>query len=105
MVRTGLHILQESFGVGLGHTNNPFWGTNRRGGVPQMSARPVIGHIDLRTPFAFANHDCWQPAFNQPLEQQVALYRDREFRGAFRRDLEQPRIFNGDWSTMKVREG
>ncbi|MBI3303076.1 MAG: hypothetical protein HYZ72_13505 [Deltaproteobacteria bacterium] len=38
----------------------------RRGGIPQVSCRPLSGQRDLRKPCAFANMPSWGPAFNQP---------------------------------------
>ncbi|MGH8012768.1 MAG: N-acyl-D-amino-acid deacylase family protein, partial [Candidatus Binataceae bacterium] len=76
----------------------------KRGGVPQVTCRPLVVQIDLRSPFIFANLDCWNPAFNQPAEVQAKIYRDQNFRSAFRKALERPAIFNGKWERLEVKE-
>jgi len=76
----------------------------RRGGVPQVTCRPLIVQIDLRNPFIFANLASWNPVFNQPKEVQSKIYRDPEFRNAFRKALEQPAIFNGKWDRLEIKE-
>jgi N-acyl-D-aspartate/D-glutamate deacylase len=59
-----------------------------RGARPQISARPLVARIDLRAPFGFSNLPEWKPAFNRPVEEQMRLYRDPEFRRAFRKSLD-----------------
>jgi N-acyl-D-aspartate/D-glutamate deacylase len=76
----------------------------RRGGVPQVTCRPLIVQIELRNPFIFANLACWNPVFNQPKERQAEIYRDRNFRNAFRDALKRPDIFNGNWERLEVKE-
>jgi N-acyl-D-amino-acid deacylase len=76
----------------------------RRGGIPQVTCRPLIIQIDLRNPFIFANLPSWNPVFNQPLEAQERVYRDPGFRNAFRKELERPAVFNGKWERLEVKE-
>jgi N-acyl-D-aspartate/D-glutamate deacylase len=76
----------------------------RRGGIPQVTCRPLSGQLDLRKPFIFANMPSWGPAFNQPVEVQMQLYRDVAFRQAFRKELETPRVFSGRWDRVEVKE-
>jgi N-acyl-D-aspartate/D-glutamate deacylase len=76
----------------------------RRGGIPQVTCRPLIIQIDLRNPFIFANLPCWNPVFNQPKEVQEKVYRDPSFRSAFRKELERPAVFNGKWERLEVKE-
>ena len=76
----------------------------RRGGIPQVTCRPLIIQIDLRNPFIFANLPSWNPVFNQPLEAQQRVYRDPSFRNAFRKELERPAVFNGKWERLEVKE-
>ena len=76
----------------------------RRGGIPQVTCRPLIIQIDLRNPFIFANLPCWNPVFNQPKEDQAKVYRDASFRNAFRKELERPAVFNGKWERLEVKE-
>ncbi len=76
----------------------------RRGGVPQVTCRPLIIQIDLRNPFIFANLASWNPVFNQPKEVQEKIYRDSNFRNAFREALKKPDIFSGKWERLEVKE-
>jgi N-acyl-D-aspartate/D-glutamate deacylase len=76
----------------------------RRGGVPQVTCRPLIIQIDLRNPFIFANLPSWNPVFNQPTEAQKKVYGDSSFRNAFRKELERPAVFNGKWERLEVKE-
>jgi N-acyl-D-aspartate/D-glutamate deacylase len=76
----------------------------RRGGIPQVTCRPLIIQIDLRNPFIFANLPSWNPVFNQPREAQEKVYRDPNFRKAFRKELERPAVFNGKWDRLEVKE-
>jgi len=75
-----------------------------RGALPQVTCRPLMTQIDLRKPFLFANMACWNPAFNRPVAEQAALYRNPGFRDAFREALKIPKIFTGDWSRAIVHE-
>jgi N-acyl-D-amino-acid deacylase len=76
----------------------------KRGGVPQVTCRPVVIQINLRNPFIFANHASWNPVFNRSVEEQMQVYRDPQFRQAFRKELERPRIFSGRWERLEVKE-
>jgi N-acyl-D-amino-acid deacylase len=76
----------------------------RRGGIPQVTCRPLIIQIDLRNPFILANLPSWNPVFNQPKEAQEKVYRDASFRNAFRKELERPAVFNGKWERVEVKE-
>jgi len=78
----------------------------KRGAIPQVTCRPLIIQINLRNPFIFANMPSWKPAFNQTVETQINLYRDASFRAAFRKALQEPRIFSDKtlWSRLNVKE-
>ena len=75
-----------------------------RGIVPQVTCRPLSVQVNLRNPFIFANLECWNPAFNKSEEEQVALYRDPDFRQAWRKTFEQPRVFPGKWDRVDIQE-
>jgi N-acyl-D-amino-acid deacylase len=76
----------------------------RRGGIPQVTCRPLIIQINLRAPFIFANLACWNPVFNQPPEAQAKVYRDPEFRNAFRQAMKRPAVFSGKWERLEIKE-
>ncbi|MGD9603282.1 MAG: amidohydrolase family protein [Gammaproteobacteria bacterium] len=97
----------------LNRTDNPEAAQNtlratddllKRGAVPQVTCRPLIVQVDLRKPFLFANMACWNPVFNRTVEEQAAIYRDPQFRAAFREALKTPMIFSGDWNRAVVHE-
>jgi N-acyl-D-aspartate/D-glutamate deacylase len=78
----------------------------KRGAVPQVTCKPLIIQIDLRNPFIFSNMPSWKPAFNQPVEKQMDLYRQPDFRQAFRKALQEPRIFSDKtlWGRLNIKE-
>ncbi|HXZ86964.1 MAG TPA: amidohydrolase family protein, partial [Candidatus Binataceae bacterium] len=76
----------------------------RRGGVPQVTCRPLIVQINMRNPFIFANLAAWNPVFNQTPEVQKKIYADEQFRNRFREDLKHPAIFQGNWERLEVKE-
>ncbi len=63
----------------------------KRGGIPQVTCRPLIFQLNLRNPFLFAAMACWNRVFNQPPETQKQIYRDPDFRNAFRATLAKVR--------------
>lgn len=73
-----------------------------RGAVPQSTCRPFIIQIDLRTPFIFANMDCWNPVLNRTPDEQIAILSSTEFRDAFKKALKRPLIFTANWDVMTV---
>ncbi len=75
-----------------------------RGGIPQVNCLPMSNEFNLHNPFLFGSHPSWKPAFNQPVEEQMRVYRDPAFRQAFREELKSPRIFSGNWNLVEVRE-
>jgi N-acyl-D-amino-acid deacylase len=54
----------------------------KRGGVPQMTCRPLIAEIEFKSGMAFSLMRSWQPAVDQPPEKLKQLYADPEFRRA-----------------------
>lgn len=75
-----------------------------RGAVPQSTCRPFIIQLDLRTPFIFANMECWNPVLNRPVEEQIAILSDEKFRVAFKEALKRPLIFSSRWEVATVLE-
>src|SRR5438034_901907 len=55
--------------------------------IPQITPRPIMTQGDLRNPSMFASFLTWQPVFNRPVAEQMALYQQPEFREAFRQEL------------------
>jgi N-acyl-D-aspartate/D-glutamate deacylase len=70
----------------------------------QTACRPVKLFTTLREPFMFASLPSWRAAFNRSAEDQIALYRNTDFRQAFREDLAAGRgtVFRGRWETVDV---
>lgn len=71
--------------------------------VPQVTPRPIMSQGDLRNPTMFGSFVSWQKAFNRPAAEQMALYRDPEFREGFRQELES-RKRTHMWGQMRVLE-
>jgi N-acyl-D-aspartate/D-glutamate deacylase len=65
----------------------------RRRGIPQILTRPLISELSLKTPFQFSEIQAAKPVFNQPVEKQMEIYADRDFRNAFREELKLGRKF------------
>ncbi|HEV3110368.1 MAG TPA: amidohydrolase family protein [Candidatus Binataceae bacterium] len=61
----------------------------RRGGIPQVTCKPLIFQLNMRNPFLFGAMSCWNRVFNQTVETQKQIYRDPEFRNAFRATLKK----------------
>jgi N-acyl-D-amino-acid deacylase len=62
----------------------------RRGGVPQISCRPLFLELNLRSPLLFITFPCvQQEIFNRPLEVQKRLYSDPDFRNKMREEIER----------------
>lgn len=74
----------------------------KRGGVPQILCKPFVSQLDLRNPFTFADNESWGRVFNQPLEAQMKIYADPEFRQAFRDSLKRPHLFTGKWHRVEI---
>ena len=75
-----------------------------RGSVPQSTCRPFIIQINLKTPFIFANMECWNPVLNRTVEEQIAILKDPEFRASFKGALKRPLIFSARWEVMTILE-
>src|SRR5215475_15232790 len=71
--------------------------------IPQITPRPIMTQGDLRNPSTFASFLTWQPAFNRPVAEQIALYQRPEFREAFRQELHS-RKRDHIWGQMRVLE-
>ena len=55
--------------------------------IPQVTPKPLITQGDLKNPFMFGPYQSWEKVFNRPVEEQMAIYRDPEFREAFLQDM------------------
>jgi N-acyl-D-amino-acid deacylase len=71
--------------------------------IPQVTPRPIMSQGDLKNPTMFGSFISWQKAFNRPAAEQIALYRDPEFREAFRQELDS-RKRSHMWGQMRVLE-
>ena len=73
-----------------------------RGVVPQISARPLMRDMDLRSPFSFQGFKSWAGVFNKNVPDQIAFYRNTGFRNRFREELQGPGQFTGNWELICV---
>jgi len=75
-----------------------------KGARPQTSPLPLTREINMRNPFSFAGFPAWKRVFvDKSKEAQAAVYKDVEFRNAFRNDLKRPAGF-GNWARITVHE-
>jgi N-acyl-D-amino-acid deacylase len=73
----------------------------RRGAVPQASPLPLTRDLNMRNPFSFASLPCWSRVFKDKSKAaQRAVYRDPEFRKAFREELKDAI----NWARITVHE-
>jgi len=76
----------------------------KKGARPQTSPLPLTREINMRNPFSFAGFPSWQRVFvDKSKEAQAKVYRDPNFRNAFREDLKRPAAF-GNWARITVHE-
>jgi len=70
---------------------------------PQVTPRPIQQYYTFKVPFIFASFPSWKEAFNRPVAEQIALYRNPAFRESFRRDLKVGgAIFTNQWDRVHV---
>jgi N-acyl-D-amino-acid deacylase len=74
----------------------------RRGAVPQIPSHAAVIYLDPRNPQIMASMNSWSAIFNQPVKEQMNIYRSPAFRAAFREDLKKPQIFTGNWDRVRV---
>jgi N-acyl-D-aspartate/D-glutamate deacylase len=75
-----------------------------RGARPQTSPLPLTREVNMRNPFSFAAFPSWKRVFEDKSKPaQAAVYRDAQFRAAFREDLKRPASF-GNWARITVHE-
>lgn len=69
--------------------------------IPQVTPRPIMTQGNVRHPNMFASFLTWQPAFNRPVAEQIALYQQPAFREAFIQELAS-RKRDHIWEHMRV---
>ena len=74
-----------------------------RGGIPQMTCRPLITEFDLKSSFGFSMMKAWQPACDQPPEKLKQIYADPEFRRAVVDEMKRG-VFRRNWERMEFCE-
>lgn len=75
----------------------------RRGGIPQVTCRPLTVQVNLRSPFIFADWDAWKPIYNKTIPAQKEICASAEFREAIRKESRSAtRIFSGRWDGFEV---
>ncbi|HKD68488.1 MAG TPA: amidohydrolase family protein [Candidatus Binataceae bacterium] len=75
----------------------------KRGGIPQMTCRPLITEFDLKSSFGFSMMKAWQPAVDQPPERLKQIYADPDFRRAVVDEMKRG-VFRRNWERMEVCE-
>jgi N-acyl-D-aspartate/D-glutamate deacylase len=81
---------RDDMPAGAMQTLDKFEPLIRRGGVPQISCRPLFLELNLRSPLLFITLPCVQESiFNRPFEVQKKLYSDPGFRHKLRAEIER----------------
>jgi N-acyl-D-aspartate/D-glutamate deacylase len=75
----------------------------KRGGIPQMTCRPLITEFDLKSSFGFSMMKSWQPACDQPPERLKQIYTDPDFRRAVVDEMKRG-VFRRNWGRMEFCE-
>jgi N-acyl-D-amino-acid deacylase len=69
------------------------------------NCQPLSFDFTLAEPYPFFAHPAFERVKAAPAQARPGIYRDAQFRTAFRRDLEQPKagaLFQGDWSQVEL---
>ncbi len=75
----------------------------KRGGVPQMTCRPLIAEFDMKSSFGFSMMKAWQPACDQPPEKLKQIYADPDFRRAVVEEMKHG-PFKRNWERVDICE-
>jgi N-acyl-D-amino-acid deacylase len=75
----------------------------KRGGIPQMTCRPLIAEYELKTGMGFSMMKAWQPAVGQPPEKLKQVYADRDFRQSVSEEMKRG-PFRRNWERMEICE-
>ncbi len=75
----------------------------RRGGIPQMTCRPLITEFSMKDSFGFSMMKSWQPACDQPPEKLKQIYADPSFRQAVTEEMKRG-PFRRNWERVDICE-
>jgi N-acyl-D-amino-acid deacylase len=73
----------------------------RRGGIPQMTCRPLIAEYELKSGLGFSMMKAWQPACGQPPEKLKQIYADPDFRRAVVDEMKRG-VFRRNWERVEI---
>src|SRR5579885_868408 len=73
----------------------------RRGGIPQMTCRPLIAEYELKSGLGFSMMKAWQPACGQPPEKLKQIYADPDFRRAVVEEMKRG-MFRRNWERVEI---
>ncbi len=72
-----------------------------RGGIPQMTCRPLIAEYELKSGLGFSMMKAWQPACGQPPEKLKQIYADPDFRRAVVEEMKRG-VFRRNWDRVEI---
>jgi N-acyl-D-amino-acid deacylase len=75
----------------------------KRGGIPQMTCRPLIAEYELKSGLGFSMMKAWQPAVGQPPEKLRRVYADPDFRRAVVDEMKRG-VFRRNWERVELCE-
>ncbi len=73
----------------------------KRGGIPQMTCRPLIAEYELKSGLGFSMMRAWQPAVGQPPEKLKQVYADPDFRRAVVAEMNRG-MFRRNWERVEI---
>jgi N-acyl-D-amino-acid deacylase len=71
---------------------------------PQVTCRPLTFQMNLKDPFTFNTNAMWKALMDRPIEERIAAYSDPEWRRRALAEMENGRIFQPKWDTVRVEE-
>ena len=77
-------------------------GVRARGAIPQVAGLPITRDVSMLNPSFLGGCASFQPLLGKGKEELARAFADPGFRDAFRRDLERPVSFSGNWDAMRL---
>jgi len=72
--------------------------------VGQVTCRPIIQLLSLRTPYSYSNLPAFPEILAAPADGRAAIYRRPEWRAALHQGLEEPGVLQPRWELIRVAE-
>ncbi len=73
--------------------------------LPQFPVKPVTQNFNLKSPQLLGFCTTFHRVFDRPLAEQIALFKDPEFRAAIQHDLDHNEISDRFYERVRIRDG